>query len=100
MILNIRKIKPVKVLALFMGLTGLGLIIFVTAPILSYEIISRQKYPKLISPIPPESINEVLTKDYKNPENWFTEKIEEKKTETEIGSYSISIPRLKIKDAE
>jgi sortase A len=100
MIPSIRKFKPVKVLAVFMGLTGLGLIIFVTAPILSYEITSRQKYPKLISPIPHESINETFTKDYKNPENWFTEKIEEKKTEAEVTSYLISIPRLKIKDAQ
>jgi sortase A len=97
---SIGKINPVKVLAAFMGLTGIGLIIFVTAPILSYEITSRQKYPRLVSPIPPESISETLTKDYKNPENWFTQKIEENKTETKVGSYLISIPRLKIKDAQ
>ena len=83
-----------------MGLTGLGIIIFVTVPIISYEITSRQKYPKLISPIPSESINEALTRDYKNPQNWFTKKVEEKKTEAEVGLYLISIPRLKIKDAE
>ena len=100
MIPSIRKIKPVKVLSAFMGLTGLGIIIFVTVPIISYEITSRQKYPKLISPIPSESINEALTRDYKNPQNWFTKKVEEKKTETEVTSYLISVPRLKIKDAE
>jgi sortase A len=97
---RIRNIKPVKILAIFMGLTGMGLIIFVTAPIVSYEITSRQKYPRLISPIPQERINEILTKDFKNPENWFSKKIEEKKQETKVKSYLISIPRLKIKDAQ
>jgi sortase A len=100
MSLERKNIRPIRILALFMGLTGIGLIIFVTAPIVSYEITSRQKYPKLESPVPAQSIGEVLNKDYKNPNNWFTAKIEAKDNPSEIKSYLISIPKLKIKDAQ
>lgn len=92
------KSKSVKILALFMGLTGIGIIILVLAPIVSYEITARQKYPKLISPVPQGNIfSENLFKDYKNPSNWFEG--ESKKTVSEAISYTISIPKLKIKDA-
>lgn len=100
MTLTIRKLSPIKILALFMALTGVGLITLVIVPIVSYEITSRQKYPTLVSPIPTQKISESLNKDYKNPVNWFPQKVEIKKANPAVKSYLISIPKLKIKNAQ
>jgi sortase A len=100
MTLNIKRLNPIKILALFMALTGIGLITLVIAPIVSYEITSRQKYPTLVSPLPAQSISEILNKDYKNLQNWFPDKVEMKKENSGVRSYVMSIPKLKIKNAQ
>jgi sortase A len=100
MILNTRRLSPIKILALFMALTGVGLIALVITPIVSYEITSRQKYPTLVSPLPAQNISEILNKDYKNPKDWFPEKVEMKKDDFSVRAYLISIPKLKIKNAQ
>src|SRR3972149_10801481 len=94
-------VKPRKLLAVFLGLTGIGLIVFVTAPILSYEIASRQKYPTIISPLTKnESLKGTLEKDYKDPETWFDKNINDEDSGShEVEFYTLSIPKLKIKDA-
>jgi sortase A len=100
MTLNTRKFGPIKILALFMALTGVGLIALVITPIVSYEINSRQKYPTLVSPLTTQNINEILNEDYKNPKNWFPEEVEMKNEDFGVRSYLISIPKLKIKNAQ
>jgi sortase A len=94
------KIKTTKVLALFMGLSGVGVIAFILAPIISYEITARQKFPKLISPVPQNyTLGQNLFKNYKDPKNWFVDNNTSAPGVVKKSSYLINVPKLKIKDA-
>jgi len=93
-----------KLIALFLGLLGLAFLVISLAPIVLYEIESRQKYPILISPISDKSsLAEKFSlkgKDYTKASNWFEGGVEEEKFASDkITFYTISIPKLRIEDA-
>jgi sortase A len=98
------KSKSVKFLSLFLAFSGILIIVFFTFPIINYEIVSRRKYPELISPVnenynPIEKIENIKT-DYTKASNWF----EANESSDKFGSqtvthYKISIPSLDVFNA-
>ena len=98
--------RPVqKSRSLSYGLMGMGVVILVWTvwPILSFSSLSEQ-LAKTVSPVsdgvnilrPRESFLQAA--DFQNPNTWFPTKPQKKVTAI-VNTYTISIPRLKIKDA-
>ena len=58
-----------KISAVVSCISGIAIIIGTLYPILSYEALSREKYPNLISPVPDEKNPE--NSDYTKASNWF-----------------------------
>jgi sortase A len=93
----------IKILAIFFALVGFSLIIFAVYPILSYEVVSRQKYPELLSPIVENKslgVSISNSRDYTLASNWFDDSSESNDfISSSISHYTISIPDLGIKNA-
>ena len=90
-----------KLSAIIFGLSGLIFILGVLIPIVKYEVVSRQKYPVLISPVK-TTLGGVLgweLKDSTQIGNWFSDK-EYLYDDVQNLSYTLSIPILNIKDAK
>jgi len=113
-----------KLLPTIMITTGASLLISVGYPILSYEFnSSKTKRPRIISPVPESSISEAkgiisptnpnnpqalanaplaasTNLDYTKITNWFNfQKPQSILSPSNITHYSLSIPKLRIKDA-
>jgi len=89
-----------KLSAIISGLSGLIIVFGVLIPIIKYEVISRQKYPVLISPVK-TTLGGVLgweLKDSTKIGNWFEGK-EYLYSDIQNLTYTLSIPSLNIKDA-
>lgn len=89
-------------------LFGAGVFFFVTAvyPILSYELFVAPKFKKvqLLSPVEPKVAAEEGKKPYPldltRASNWFIDQASEEEFVAEgVKYYTVSIPKLKIKDA-
>lgn len=92
----------IRIISGIMFLLGTILIIFSLYPIFEYEYISRKRFPVIVSPLSDEERRTILTaplKDYKKISNWSSE-YQIPTVRTEDLSYTISIPKLGIKDAE
>jgi len=90
-----------KIISLLLGIVGLFLIIFSVYPIAEYEYISRKRFPKILSPLSDSERYSILStpvKNYKNLKNWSSE-YELKTEEKDKGFYTLSVPRLGIKNA-
>jgi len=89
-----------KLSAIISGISGLIFIFGVLIPIVKYEVISRQKYPVLISPVK-TTLGGVLgweLKDSTQIGNWFNDK-NYLYDDIQNVSYTLSIPSLNIKNA-
>lgn len=94
-----KKRKIYKIAALVSGLSGFVIILGILIPIIRYEIMARQKYPVLISPVK-TTLGGVLEwgfKDTTDPNNWFVNK--SFKYSDIKKEYLLSIPKLKIDKA-
>jgi sortase A len=88
-----------KVLALLLGVGGLAILISTIYPIASYEALSRQKFPTLLSPISESDVSEANDTDYTRASNWFIGVDRSKFNSSKIAYYTLSIPKLKIDSA-
>lgn len=98
---------------LLMG-SGILLMLWVTWPILSFRLISQDLFAGTIAPVPTDgvAVNPVVPNSvqaaqesvngeklsYTNPNIWFPNK-PQKKVVTPVNTYRLSIPKLRIKDA-
>lgn len=88
-------------LALLFSVFGFLLLANVLFPILSYEIRKVNFQPRFLSPVPSsyQVLGESNLAAYQNPQNWFLPAPEFKSRSTRITHYTLSIPKLAIKDA-
>jgi sortase A len=99
-----------RISALVSALSG-AMILFATFyPIVSYEATAGRKFPSLVSPVVQEgkknnvysgatSQESSSAVDYTNPQNWFVgANYNVDKTPRRVSFYTLSIPKLEIKD--
>jgi sortase A len=87
-------------------ITGIFLLLYTLLPLISWQIYFKPvfAYQNILTPIPNANIAD-LTKnltdstDYTRAENWFQNFDPQSKTENDISSYTISIPKIKIENA-
>ncbi|MBI4067367.1 sortase [Candidatus Gottesmanbacteria bacterium] len=108
--------RAFSLVSTFFVFTGLSLIGWVAYPIIAFELFYAPRFIGIIKPIPEKIISEALENrilaaqnsevfaaeagvDYTKASNWFP-KASPQRIESEIVSYSISIPKLKIENAE
>ena len=90
-----------RISAVISGLSGLMIIFGVLLPIVQYEIMSRQKYPVLITPVK-TTLGGIMGWKYKDStkiSNWF-DNTENVFGTSQISTYSLSILKLGIEDAK
>lgn len=94
----------VKILSLLLISAGVLLTLYVILPILEYEIFSSPKLAKreFISPIAQNKVQGAQTQntDLTRASNWFVGAPDLPDDEQKIQYYQVSIPKLKIKDAQ
>lgn len=83
--------------AIFLALVGTCIIVYVLFPIVKSYSDARQYYPDLVSPISGKDLY-FEGVDYTDANNWFPKETIQF-TDSEIKYYTISIPKLRIKDA-
>lgn len=89
--------KIVKFAALVSGLSGLTILISSIWPIIEYQLTESRAYTTLLSPL---VIEKEKVKDFTKASNWFPDaKMNNQNVESKVSFYTISIPKLKIKDA-
>jgi len=89
-----------KFSAIILGISGLVILAGVVIPIISYQSLSKEKYPDLISPLPSEPVlGEEGSLDYTKASNWFIGSEKVNFTSNHVSYYTLSIPKLKIDDA-
>ena len=88
-----------KFSAIVLGISGLIILAGVLVPILSYNSLSKEKYPNLISPLPPDPVLGEESLDYTKASNWFVGSEKVTFTSNHVSYYTLSIPKLKIENA-
>lgn len=100
-----------RICALISGLSGALILFTVIHPIVSYENTAARKFPTLISPVVEKKakVGSTLdsigdqdpgsTLDFTDPKNWFVGAEYETGAKPKVSYYTISVPRLQIKDA-
>jgi sortase A len=89
-----------KFSAIVLGISGLIILAGVFIPIISYNSLSKDKYPDLISPLPGGSTEtEEENLDYTKASNWFIGSEKVNFVSSRVSFYTISIPKLKIENA-
>ncbi len=108
------KKTPFKKIVAFVSLicifSGVSLLIWVLYPIITFEIFYAPRLSELVKPIPGEIVKNsiidlpavlgVETRDYTKASVWFPKASQLKVTPSVITSYSLSIPKLGINDAQ
>ncbi len=95
--------KPFALSFLLMGV-GMGLLIWVVWPIISFTIVSPSLFGSTITPLPgakaqaAASSPEPIVVDYTNANLWYPASPQKKVVAT-VNSYTLSIPKLKIENA-
>ena len=90
----------VKVLATVSALTGAIILAYVVYPIVSYENLSNQRYPQLLSPIVEGSSSSYRSVDYTLASNWFVGGAEKNEfVAPKVSHFTISVPSLSIENA-
>lgn len=90
--------KVVKILAVLMGLMGLIILVTTIYPIVSYEVMSREKFPILLSPMADTTDSSGF--DSTKASNWFVGTVDEGDfSVSKVTYYTLSIPKLKIDNA-
>lgn len=90
----------IRICAVIMGISGLVILFSTLYPIISYEWEASQKYPILISPLVDEETAsfKFSNTDFTRASNWF-EGDKKGFVTQKINYYTVSIPKLKIKNA-
>jgi len=95
-----RKKKLITILGIFMGISGILIVIAAIYPIVSYEAMSKRKYPILLNPIVEKKKAQIDDYDYTRASNWFADGMDKKNFEnSKVFYYSLSIPKLRIENA-
>lgn len=84
------------------GISGIIILFSTIYPIASYERESRQKYPRLVSPLVEKERKtpRLYEVDYTKASNWFVGvDNREDFSDSKVSHYTISIPKLKIENA-
>jgi len=92
----------VKIAAVISVISGAILLFSAIYPIVSYEKVSKERYPKLLNPLATNAESLPLyVLDYTKASNWFvgSERVKEISIGEDINSYKITIPKLGISDA-
>jgi len=104
------RIKLPKTLSFLCIVSGIGILVWTLWPIVSFATFSERLFTQTVSPMVDSSKTtlssltfvggrqEKKTLDYSNANIWFPSK-PQKKVATPINSYTLSIPKLNIKDA-
>jgi len=89
--------KIVKFAALVSGLSGLTILISSIWPIIEYQLTESRAYTTLLSPL---VVEKEKAKDFTKASNWFPDaNMNNQHVESKVSFYTISIPKLRIKDA-
>ncbi|MBU0572571.1 sortase [Patescibacteria group bacterium] len=92
--------KLLRIAAIISGISGIVILFSVVLPIVSYQSISNQKYPSLLSPIVQSTSKVTLEEvDYTKASNWFIDNKDTSFSTSSISHYVISISKLGIKKA-
>lgn len=94
-----KKKRLFQVVAVLFGLIGVLILGATLYPLVSYELISREKFPSLISPLAEDRSN-AGQYDYTKASNWFIGG--EKQADyspPKVAYYNLTIPALRIEDA-
>ena len=94
-----KKKRLFQVVAVLFGLIGVLILGATLYPLVSYELISREKFPSLISPMA-EDRSDMAQYDYTKASNWFIGG--EKQADyspPKVAYYNLTIPALRIEDA-
>src|SRR3990167_8668993 len=96
----------IRISAVISGISGLVILAGVIYPIVSYDTKFASKYDSLISPVSPETVDDVQgtavteSVDYTQASNWFVGgATKEDFVSSKIEYYTIGIPKLKIDKA-
>ena len=93
-----KKKRLFQVVAVLFGLIGVLILGATLYPLVSYELISREKFPSLISPLAEDKRN-AAQYDYTKASNWFIGG--EKQADyspPKVAYYNLTIPALRIED--
>jgi sortase A len=98
----LRNLKDRKILvrafALIMGGVGFYILVATVYPIASYEVMSRSRFPILLSPL--ANTTDSYGFDSTKASNWFVGGAEKKDfSVSKVSFYTLSIPKLKIDNA-
>jgi len=88
--------------AIVAGISGITILMGTLYPIVSYEAKSKQKYPKLISPVAgvSEGAPTIESVDLTRASNWFVGDIDRGEFgQSQLSFYTISVPKLGIENA-
>jgi len=108
--------KLLRICSLIILIIGLSLSIYVLFPLFLWQVYFSPVFAsgELLVPIPKTTIatssnlksllasasDNLRGVDYSNPQNWFPSFAPSEKSSPRVSSYTISIPKLNIKDAE
>lgn len=94
-----KKTNAMRIFSAIMAIIGTVILVNAIYPIASYQVMSKDKYPLLLSPII-EKNSSLERFDYTKASNWFVGGVDKDGFETtKVAFYTISIPSLKIEDA-
>lgn len=90
-----------RAIGLVSGVFGLGMIVYVLVPIISYQLPQATRFDNYLSPVPEEEklLFSDTSVDYTKASNWFPDSSSEEFSVSSVRYYTISIPKLRIKDA-
>ena len=104
-----RRVKPKKIIALILFLTGLSFFGFAVIPILKFQLTYSSKLKQIIDPLSGQSRSQssvlsASTTDYTQLSSWFVNSTDNpnlisQTIDSKSLTYSLSIPKLKITDA-
>lgn len=98
--MRIRKRKLVlRIFAIVSGFIGVAILSSVVYSLVSYDVISKDKFPILLNPVVEKSTLDDNVYDYTKASNWFVGSDKSKFDETKVSYYNITIPKLKIDSA-
>lgn len=98
--MNARKRKKIfRLAAILSGFLGVAILSSVIYSLVSYNVISKDKFPSLLNPIIEKTALTDEVYDYTKASNWFVGTDKSKFNETKVSYYNITIPRLKIESA-
>jgi sortase A len=88
-----------RILAIISGFVGVAILSSVIYSLVSYKVLSQDKFPTLLNPVIEKANLTDNVYDYTKASNWFAGSDKKKFDEAKVSYYNITIPRLKIDNA-